>query len=578
MAQQLYRLRFRRIAARVKTSSPAARAFVIVQIDALSISALQAALAGGDMPFLARLLQHDGHRVFGWRSGLPSCTTAIQSGLFYGVRTAPGFRWFDKVAGVPLTSHRPDHMRALEEGLRSTQAGLLKGGGVYTSLLSGDADRAVFTVSRVFGRQLQGYLEGTGLLLSFFLRPLRVLRLLRYALARFGRRLWVSIRSLRLPHFSWGRELLEALVDAMFLEFMTFCVLLDLYRGVPRMYANYNGYDEMAHEHGILHDESLRALRWIDARLAEIVRLGVGGGGTTYDVFIISDHGMAPAIAFRVRYGLTLGQFVAQAVNLDVGFEAGAADIAASRALRARYFVTMMRDSKSRMPLWSRRLVRAARRPLMNYISRQESAYDWRLEGEVVVQASGPLAHIYFRVTAEPMDLPEVALLYAGLMQKLVGHDGIDLVAGRDTDRVVILGRKGGVITLGDSTCDLQGPDPLAGFVDRDYILRELHHIVQLPDSGDLILLGRLLDTGEVITFEEQKATHGGLGYGQDEPFIIVPGAMAAAWPGVDSPEALYQWFKTVYPDSSSKGPDCPEDNHENPQTEAHDEGPSPAD
>ncbi len=562
-AKNLNRLRFRRPAARLQPSHTSTHAFVIIQIDALGYSVLQAVIEQGNMPHLARLLQQGGYQLSRWHCGLPSTTTAIQAGFFYGSRSAPGFRWYDKTADTPLTSHRPDHMRNLEENLRSAHLGLLEGGGVYTSLLSGDAEHAVFTVSRMLGRQLQGYLEGTGLLLSFLLRPLRVFRLLRYALTRFGRRLWPSLRQFHALHFPLGRAFFEAVMDAMFTEFMTFCVLLDLYRGVPRLYANFNGYDEIAHEYGVLHDEALWVLRWVDSRLAEIERLSRQESGVGYDVFILSDHGMAPAIPFRTHFGLTLGEFVAKGVHLDVGFDAGKGDAAAARALRTRYLITAMRDSQSRLPAWSRRLVRVARRPLLHYVSSEESAYDWRLEGDVVVQASGPLAHVYFRLTPRPMDLPEITLLYAEFMQQLVGHEGIELVAGRDADQVVILGRMGGVLTVSAGSSDVQGRDPLRAFRDRDYVLRELRRLVQLPVSGDLVLLGRLFETGEVITFEEQHATHGGLGGGQDEPFIIFPRSVADSFSEIESPEALYDWFGKHYSKPVSPGPNAPGDNHQ---------------
>jgi len=545
----LYRLRFQRAVAGLETPPPATRAFVVLQVDALAFSALQEVLERGDMPHLARLLQQGEYRLRRWRCGLPSTTTAIQTGLFYGARVAPGFRWYDKATGAPVTSHRPDHMRALEESLSAAHDGLLVGGGVYTSLLSGEAERAVFTVSRVFVRQLQGYLEGTGLLLIFLLRPLRVLRLIHYTLVRFGRRVWAGLRHWKtlLVPLSLLRSLLDAAADATLTEFMTFCVLLDLYRGVPRMYANFNGYDEMAHVHGALHHEARWVLHWIDARLEEIEKLGRESPGASYDVFILSDHGMAPAIPFRIRFGQTLGEFVAQQVHLDVSFDAGAMDAAAARALRARYLITVLRDSQQYLPPWIRRLVDVARRPLLAYLSPEEPAYDWNLESEVVVQASGPLAHVYFRVAAHQMDLPEATLLYAEFMGRLVGHEGIELVAGRDTGQVVILGRKGGVLTIADEKTELQGADPLEAFADREYVMRELRHLLQLPTSGDLVLLGRLLETGEVITFEEQYATHGSLGGGQDEPFLIYPAALEGELPELDSPEALYRWFKARY-------------------------------
>src|SRR6266576_3639964 len=48
-------------------------------------------------------------------------------------------------------------------------------------------------------------------------------------------------------------------------------------------------------------------LRRTDARIAEIWRMAQLAGGRGYDLVILSDHGMTPALSYRVKYGESLG-------------------------------------------------------------------------------------------------------------------------------------------------------------------------------------------------------------------------------------------------------------------------------
>ena len=56
---------------------------------------------------------------------------------------------------------------------------------------------------------------------------------------------------------------------------------------------------------------------------------------------------------------------------------------------------------------------------------------------------SGSLAHIYFNVTTERMDVSEIAILYPDLVDALVRHPGIGLVLGVEEGRPIITGPHG---------------------------------------------------------------------------------------------------------------------------------------
>src|SRR2546425_6261495 len=73
------------------------RRVLIVQIDGLSRSVLEQALANRTAPFLARLLRQRGWRLTQMSVGLPTSTPAFQMSVMYGVRPdIPGFHYHDK--------------------------------------------------------------------------------------------------------------------------------------------------------------------------------------------------------------------------------------------------------------------------------------------------------------------------------------------------------------------------------------------------------------------------------------------------------------------------------------------------
>ena len=114
---------------------------VIVQIDGLAEAVLREELAAGKLPTLARWVDSGTHRLVGWECAVPSMTSAVQAGLFYGdAGGIPAFRWYDKAAGTMFVSNHPPDARALDARLAAAGDGLLKEEGVtISSLLTGGA-------------------------------------------------------------------------------------------------------------------------------------------------------------------------------------------------------------------------------------------------------------------------------------------------------------------------------------------------------------------------------------------------------------------------------------------------------
>jgi hypothetical protein len=65
----------------------------------------------------------------------------------------------------------------------------------------------------------------------------------------------------------------------------------------------------------------------------------------------------------------------------------------------------------------------------------------------------------------------------------------------------------------------VEGENPLWAMLDPSWAAGQVARVARFPHAGDLILLGKW-DGKEVVSFEDQLASHGGLGGEQDWPFI----------------------------------------------------------
>jgi len=163
----------------------------------------------------------------------------------------------------------------------------------------------------------------------------------------------------------------------------------------------------------------------------------------------------------------------------------------------------------------------------------------------VIVRSSGSLAHVYFNVTPSPMDLGEVAILYPELVERLVQETSIGLILGRNGGRAAFLTSQGVRRLEPESEF---GPDhPLVTLPEPRLAAVQLARVASFPHSGDLILLGAWDENGGVVCFEEQWASHGGLGGPQDYPFILYPAELSWDPSQVTNAEQLHQHFVETY-------------------------------
>lgn len=536
------------------------RGFILIQIDGLSHDHLIQAVAGGHMPYVGRLLADRRLTVAPWRCGLPSSTPAVQAGVMFGNRfDIPGFRWYEKDRDVAMFPQRLDQISTIYDRINRGQPGILNGGSCYVSMLDGDADLALFTLSTLRRQRFFESIRGMGLFILFLLSPIRVLRVIGLAAVNYVTGL--SHRLIRLVQtsektateprvinpFDFFSPLLYAGSDALFTEVQTFGVMLDIYRCVPAIYANYNGYDEVAHEMGPDDPTAFRVLRAVDKRIRQIDRMRAHYRRRDYDLYLMSDHGNTPAVPFSWRTGDTLGRYIIAQIDDQLSLHERV-EPHTHLSKRARYLREELRALEQTASPRFRQMVTSVRRYVDQHVEEiDEVNYDLQRQEDVIVSASGPLAHIYFNVTPRQLDLIEVILLYPDLLDKLLTNPGIGVVIGRAGADTIVLGRHGGTLHIRERPQVIDPPHPLGRYGDADYVTDQVHRLTHFPHAGDLIVLGEGEDDGLMVTFEHQVATHGGLGGPQGRPFIAWPPECQLAPETLNDAEDLYPYFINHY-------------------------------
>ena len=167
----------------------------------------------------------------------------------------------------------------------------------------------------------------------------------------------------------------------------------------------------------------------------------------------------------------------------------------------------------------------------------------------MIVRSSGSLAHIYFNVTAERMDVSEIAILYPDLVDALGAASRHRVGVGVETGPSQSSIGPHGTAAL---TSDRLPP----GLAEPEQAVGGSGPRVGFPHSGDLILLGAWIGPGRrVVSFEDQRATHGGPGGPQDYPFFLTPPeAPLDLTRSNQCASALPVFYRTVSGDRGARG------------------------
>ncbi|MGV9564496.1 phage holin family protein [Streptomyces sp. NPDC003480] len=510
--RRLYRLAARRRGHAPGQDGPATPGAVFVQLDGVGHDVLRTAVDRGLMPTVASwLTPSDGrgpaHRLTAWRTDWSSQTGASQLGILHGSNhDVPAFRWYEKESREVMVCNRPTSAAELQRRAieRTGDGGLLTVDGASRgNLFSGGADQLalVLAVAARRGRENRsraGYF-------AYFSDPANAVRTAMSFVAEVGRETGQSTRA-RLagqrPRVGRGGlyPFVRAFATVVERDVVVAAVIGDMLAGRNAVYADLVAYDEVAHHSGPRSRDAEQVLRKLDRSLALLAQVAEHAP-RPHRIVVLSDHGQSPGETFRSRYGLSLGQLVRAGCALPVP----------------------RRVERTHSGAEARAAVRAPlRRPVEENGGGHRAT---RRRTEPVVLASGNLGLVSFPDVPHRMSKEEIDRRHPALLPTLAEHPGVGFVLVRSEEHGgVVLGAHGVEVPV-DRLAD--GSGPLADFgPGAADAVRRTH---SFPHTAD-IMVNSWCDpaTGEVLAFEEQIGSHGGLGGAQGRPFLLWPVTLSA--------------------------------------------------
>ncbi|WP_316755561.1 phage holin family protein [Streptomyces herbicida] len=524
-----YRRRLYRLADRRRRSHPpcpAAPGTVLVQLDGVGHDVLTDAVRKGLMPTVARWTgAADGrrptHRLTPWRTDWSSQTGASQLGILHGSNfDIPAFRWYEKDSHEVMVCNRPTSAAELQRRAveRTRDGGLLSADGASRgNLFSGGAGEQALVLSIATRRRGRENRSRAGYF-AYFSDPANAVRTALSFTAEVCREIGQSTRARargQRPRVKRGGlyPLVRAFATVVERDVVVAAVMGDLLAGRTAVYADLVAYDEVAHHSGPRSRDAEKVLQRLDRSLALIEKVAEHAP-RPYRIVVLSDHGQSPGETFHARYGLSLGDLVRAGCALPVPRRA-------ERTLPQA--LGFARAGQTPTGAEARAAVRAAlRRPVEE---RGERHRPTGRHSDPIVLASGNLGLVSFPDVPHRMTREEIDARHPALLATLADHPGIGFLLVRsERHGGLVLGANGAEIPLDR----LDGhPGPLACFgPGAADAVRRTH---SFPHTAD-IMVNSWYDPadGEVLAFEEQIGSHGGLGGAQAKPFLLSPLALSA--------------------------------------------------
>ena len=516
---------------------------ILVQIDGLAEPILREEIDAGRLPTLARWLEQGSHRLAAWECDVPSMTSSGQSGILYGNNAnIPAFRWYEKDGAHLMVSNHPRDARLLDER-QSTDHGLMRDhGSSVGNLVSGGAEHCVITMSRLLSESGR-VTARTQDLYDYFVNPYNLYRALGAMAWEVVVEIWQAWRQRR--RHVWPRmdrggiyPLVRAMTTVLLRDITTWMLVADMFAGRRVTYADYLGYDEVAHHSGPSTDDARRVLRKIDRQLRQLEG-AARSAPRQYHFVVLSDHGQSTGATFQQRFGITLDRLVHRLI--EPGSTVQLAGGGGEGSGQARALTAEMAWLGGAIGRLGRRLVRLLEGSPPPQVEHPSAEHARVAGADVVVCASGNLAMVYFTSLPGRLSLEAISALYPGVIDGLLRHAGIAfvLVESEAAGGPVVLGRHGRRELSGGA---VDGQDPLSDFgVHTADFLRRLSGY---PTVGDIVV-NSLYDpeTGQVAAFEELIGCHGGAGGAQTSPFVVYPSAWGEA-PRIVGAERLHVFLR----------------------------------
>ncbi len=471
---------------------------LIVQIDGLSRTQLERAVDSRRMPFLRRLLRHEGYRLHSFYPGLPSTTAAVQAELFYGVRGAvPAFSFYDRIKRRHGMMCSPDWAKEVEASCAAQSSGLLEGGSSWSNIYTGGAtqDESHFCAASI-GLGDMWRTGKIGYIFMFILfHPLTTLFIALLIVVELLLALWDLIAGL------WrGEKLVRELhlvVSRMFVtiglrELITMGAAVDLARGLPVVYVNFVGYDEQAHRRGPGSAFAHWSLLGIDRSIRTLQRAAEASSRRDYTVWILSDHGQERVRSFDLEVPGGIEEMVRAALDPSRKQEASG---------RTRS------HDRPHPPWW--RTSRTIERIFTQWSLASNLTPDE--EATFTVAAIGPVAHVYF---FQPLDDAR----RRALARHLVDQGRVPGVVLKLQDDTILWFHAAGETSVPSDVPDLLPHPEMV----REEMAEDLATLARHPHTGDLMLLG-WSPGAPPFTFAPERGAHAGLGPEETRGVVLLP-------------------------------------------------------
>jgi uncharacterized membrane protein YvlD (DUF360 family) len=501
----------RRLAAReFGKPGPATPGLLMIQLDGLSLPVLEGQMRAGRMPTLDRLIRSGESRLDPWFALLPPVTPVSQAGILHGNNDdLPGFRWFEKRSKMLVVANTPEGASEILTRSSDGRGLLADDGASIGNLLTGDAARSYLTMATI--AEDHPKTDDPRRLRGVFVSQVNYIRLVVLTIGdmvkEFYQRERQRARSIepRLKRdFHYALE--RALTNVSLRHLTTALVIEEMFASAPAIYVDYTGYDCLAHHAGPERTEAADALDGLDRTIGSLLR-ATHETPRPYRLVVLSDHGQCLGSPFSERYGELL-EDVARRLMDDSTTRLSAAQ-------------SWEYHGAGRMILGEVGRGRGLRPAIARRAASRGRAAGASLEGQdLVVCASGNLAHLYLTFSDDRVDREQVDLRYPNLIQGLLDHPGVELVLAHSARHgPVALGQTGEHYLASGRVVGL---DPLRPFgpLAGESLLR----LDGFVNTGDLSVMGPFdAATGEVVSYEDLVGSHGGLGGWQGQPFLLHP-------------------------------------------------------
>ena len=479
-----------------RTQAPvSAPGLILIQIDGLGRTQLERALAAGRMPFLRRLMKHEGYGLHTLYAGVPCTTPAVQAELFYGVKTAvPAFAFYEPACHGMVRMFEPTAAALFEQRLAAQGEPLIRDGASYSNIFTGGASQteAHFCAAALgWGPVLRAANPLTigFLVMANLYGALRVCTLLALELL-------ISIvdafRGIVRGHpFLSELKFIPArvIICIGLRELVTIGTKIDIARGLPIVHLNFVGYDEQSHRRGPQAKFAHWALKGIDDAIGRIWRAAKRSPHRDYRVWVYSDHGQEHSLPYAVANGRAIEDAVAEA------FDGIKRDPARHRQWQG------VQTHRANL-LGGRRMQQLL--PVYRQLPDEDRPDGLR------VAALGPVGLVYAPERMSHAERRRLALV-------LVGAAKVPVVLAVAHDGCVTAWTEGGELSLPQEGDRLVGADhPF-----RAEVVEDLMALCRHPAAGDLVLLGWRVGA-RPQTFAFENGAHGGIGPEETRAFALL--------------------------------------------------------